>query len=331
MDVLAKGKITVRHVARDDLDAIAGIDAHAKGASRRAYFERRLAAAAREPAQHLQFAVTDAHAVVGYVFARILEGEFGRGTPALAIEAIGVRQDAQGRGIGRHLLDVLVDDARGLAIPEIRTQAAWNDHALLRWLDNNGFDLAANHVVDCALRTATADVAIDEVEPAVQEIRYGGDDANRTPPLARDAILVSAMQRADLTQVVRIDNAITGTARAGYIARLLAEALYDSAIRVSLTARIDGVIAGFLTARVDAGDYGRIDPVAVLDTIGVQPDFTHRRVGHALLSQLFVNLGARRVERVETIVAPRDLGLLGFLYAAGFAPSRRLPFVRAVA
>jgi ribosomal protein S18 acetylase RimI-like enzyme len=331
MDVLAKGKITVRHVARDDLDAIAGIDAHAKGASRRAYFERRLAAAAREPAQHLPFAVTDAHAVVGYVFARILEGEFGRGTPALAIEAIGVRQDAQGRGIGRHLLDVLVDDARGLAIPEIRTQAAWNDHALLRWLDNNGFDLAANHVVDCALPTATADVAIEEVEPAVQEIRYGGDDTRRTPRLARDAILVSAMQRAELAQVVRIDNAITGTARAGYIARLLAEALYDSAIRVSLTARIDGVIAGFLTARVDAGDYGRIDPVAVLDTIGVQPDFTHRRVGHALLSQLFVNLGALRVERVETIVAPRDLGLLGVLYAAGFAPSRRLPVVRAVA
>jgi len=331
MDVLVKGKTTVRHVARDDLDAIAGIDASAKGASRRAYFERRLAAAAREPEQHLQFAVTDPNAVVGYVFARVLEGEFGHGTPALAIEAIGVRQDAQGLGIGRHLLDVLADDARGLGIPEIRTQAAWNDHALLRWLDANRFDLAANHVVDCALPTASADVAIEEVEPSVHEIRYGDEDANRTPQLARDAILVSAMQRFELAQVVRIDRAITGAARAGYIERLLAEALYDSAIRVSLTARIDGVIAGFLTARVDPGDYGRIDPVAVLDTIGVHPDFTHRRVGHALLSQLFVNLAALRVERIETIVAPRDLGLLGFLYAAGFAPSRRLPFVRALA
>ena len=40
------------------------------------------------------------------------------------------------------------------------------------------------------------------------------------------------------------------------------------------------------------------------------------------------NLGALRVERVETVVAPRDLGLLGFLFAVGFMPSQRLPFVR---
>jgi ribosomal protein S18 acetylase RimI-like enzyme len=331
MDVLVQHKTAVRHVAGDDLDAIAGIDARVEGASRRAYFERRLAAAAREPAHHLQFAVADSREVVGYVFARILEGDFGRGEPALVIEAIGVRRDAQGRGIGRHLLDVLADDARGLAVPEIRTQAAWNDHALLRWLDANAFDLARNHIVDCALPTSAADAAIDEVEPTAREIRYTSDDAPRAPRLARDAVLVSAMQRSDLPEVVRIDHAITGPSRARYIERLLAEALYDSAIRVSLTARIDGLIAGFLTARVDAGDYGRIDPVAVLDTIGVHPDFRHRRVGHALLSQLFVNLGALRVECVETVVAPRDLRLLGFLYGVGFVPSRRLPFVRAVA
>jgi len=63
----------------------------------------------------------------------------------------------------------------------------------------------------------------------------------------------------------------------------------------------------------------------------VHPEFRHRRVGHALLSQLFVNMGALRVERVETIVAPHDLALLGFLYATGFAPSQRIPFARGVA
>ena len=40
-----------------------------------------------------------------------------------------------------------------------------------------------------------------------------------------------------------------------------------------------------------------------------------------------IYLGALRIERVETVVAPRDLGLLGFLYDVGFAPSQRLPFV----
>jgi ribosomal protein S18 acetylase RimI-like enzyme len=108
----------------------------------------------------------------------------------------------------------------------------------------------------------------------------------------------------------------------------LAEALVDSAIRVSLTARLDGIIAGFLMTRVDLGDYGRTEPVAVLDTLGVDPDCAHRGLGHALLSQLFVNLGALRIERVETIVAHRDFALLGFLYDVGFAASQRLAFVR---
>jgi len=53
--------------------------------------------------------------------------------------------------------------------------------------------------------------------------------------------------------------------------------------------------------------------VAIIDTIGVDPDTRTRGVGHALMSQLFVNLGALRVERVETLIAPRDMALLGFL------------------
>jgi len=66
----------------------------------------------------------------------------------------------------------------------------------------------------------------------------------------------------------------------------------------------------------------------VIDTLGVDRDYARRGVGRALLSQLFANLGALRVERVETVVPARDLALLGFLYAVGFAPSQRLPFVR---
>jgi ribosomal protein S18 acetylase RimI-like enzyme len=87
------------------------------------------------------------------------------------------------------------------------------------------------------------------------------------------------------------------------------------------------VVAGFLTARADLGDFGRVEPVAVLDTIGVDPGFAHRGVGRALLSQLMLNLSALRIERVETVVAPRDFGLLGFLYASGFAPSQKIAFV----
>jgi len=83
-------------------------------------------------------------------------------------------------------------------------------------------------------------------------------------------------------------------------------------------------------ARADLGDFGRSEPVAVIDTLGVDPEYARRGVGRALVSQLFANLGALRVERVETIVPLADLALLGFLYSMGFAARERLSFTRSL-
>ena len=333
MSTVAVRSDSLRRLARTDLDAVVAMDASALHRSRRPYFERRLAAALRAPARHVQFALDDGDALAGYVLARMLEGEFGRGRRALVIEALGAGEVARSHGVLSRLLAALVDDARRLGIPEIRTEAAWNDHTRVRWLDDSGFTLAANHIVDCALpgaaQVAEREDAHVDGEDASHEVRYGNDD--RAPRLYRDAMTIASLQPSDLDAVVRIDEAITGTRRVDYMQRMLAEAMHDSAIRVSLTARLDGGIAGFLTARVDIGDFGRVEPVAVLDTIGVHPEFRNRHVAHALLSQLFVNLAALRIERVETTVAPHDLALLGFLYDVGFGPSQRLSFVRGVA
>ena len=335
MEAVAFRDTTLRRLARADLDAVVDIDAIAEGRMRRPYFERRLAAALREPAAYVQFAaVLDDH-LAGYVLAHVLEGEFGRDVPAMSIEAIGARYDAKGAGVGRRLLDALADDARKRGIGELRTQARWNDHAMLRWLDDNGFAVAANHIVDCAIAGGAYAASRDAAAPVAaqggqREIAYDGTQSNDFEHLARDVADIRLMQSADLSDVVRIDAASTGRVRDAYMERKLAEAMHDSAIRVSLVARVDDALAGFLTARVDLGDFGRTEPVAVLDTIGVHPDCRHRRVAHALLSQLFVNLGGLRIERVETVVAPHDVELLGFFYAVGFAPSQRIPFARAL-
>lgn len=337
MEAVALRSATIRPLLRDDLAAVVAIDASRQGSTRRAYFERRLVAALDEPRRHAQFAATDDRGLAGYVLARVLTGEFGRSAAALRLEVVGVRSDVQGRGVGALLFDALADYGRRHRIAEVRTTAAWNDHAMLRWIDAMGFTLAPDHVVDCAVaggeyrpqRDDPADRSREE--DSAREVSYGarsGDDFER---LARDAVDVRAMQPGDLGDIVRIDRSITGRDRRDYVHRKLAEALQDSAVRVSLTARLDGVVAGFVMARVDLGDYGRTEPVAVIDTIGVESACTRRGVGRALLSQLFVNLGALRIERLETIVAPQDLTLLGFLYAVGFAPSQQLPFVRRLA
>lgn len=334
MEAAAAQPVAIRPLVRDDLNAVVAIDADFEGRPRRGYMERRLEAALREPKQHAQFAATDGKSVVGYILARVLEGEFGRFEPGLRLELIGVRRDAQSHGVGKRLFDALADWASRHGIKDLRTQAAWNDHPMMRFLDAMGFTLAPNHVVDCAVHgggyTPERDdpVALPEGNGPGHEIDYGAPAGNDFERLARDTCDVRAMGPGDLADITRIDRGITGRNRENYMKHKLGEAMHDSAIRVSLTARLDGAIVGFLMARADLGDFGRTEPVAVIDTIGVDSGYAHRGVGHALLSQLFANLGALRIERVETVVAPRDLGLLAFLYGVGFEPSQRLPFVR---
>jgi hypothetical protein len=88
--------LKLRPLAAQDLDAVVDIDAQITGRSRRAYFERRLQAALRAPALHIQFAAEENGVLVGHVLARKLEGEFGRVKPAMRLELIGVRPGEQG-------------------------------------------------------------------------------------------------------------------------------------------------------------------------------------------------------------------------------------------
>ncbi|MFZ2651412.1 MAG: GNAT family N-acetyltransferase [Burkholderiaceae bacterium] len=327
--------LVVRGLTRSDLADVVAIDASIEGRSRRDYVQRRLAAALRDPALHAQFGALDGTGLAGHILARVLEGEFGRDARSLRLELIGVRPDAHHHGVGARLFEALVEWAARHAIGELRTQAAWNDFVMLRWLDAMGFELAQNSVIDCEVAggayRAERDDALPVGDSASGEIDFSPASGNHFERLARDTAEVGAMTPADLDDIARIDRRITGRDRSTYLQAKLAEALDDSSLRVSLAARRDGLTVGYLMARVDRGDFGRTEPVAVLDTLGVDPAAARRGVGRAMLSQLFANLGALRVERVETVVARTDLALLGFFDKIGFKASQRLAFVRRLA
>jgi ribosomal protein S18 acetylase RimI-like enzyme len=323
-------KTTIRALTSHDLDAVVAIDAAAEGRSRRAYFQRRLETVLRQPDQYVQLGAADAGGLAGYIMGRRSGGEFGRSQPALRIEAVGVREGRLGQGIGRRLMEALANWAGRNDLTELRTTAAWNDHAMIGWLDALGFEMAPNQILQCAVADGYQAERGDELDlpegsPAAgREVDYGAPESNDFERVARVQSDVRAMQPADLAQIVRIDREITGLDRTNYIGAKLAEAMDKSGIRVSLTARLDGAIVGYVMARADLGDFGRAEPVAVLDTIGIDPAYRHRGVGLALLSQLFANLGALKIDRIETVVAPSDFDLLGFLYRAGFKPMPRI-------
>jgi len=325
--------VKTRPLAPSDLDAVVAIDAELTGRTRRAYFERRLAAALRQPALHLQFAAEQDGVFAGHALARVLEGEFGRSKPGLRLEVISVARPAQGRGIGRALHGALEQAARKRSIGELRTAAPWRDHAMLRFLAGAGYALSGALVLDCALRGSPL-LARPESFNSPSRDKLGDPNdwsapaANDFEQLARDIADVRLLTAKDIDDVVRIDHHVTGRDRRAYVQHALDEALRESGVRISLAARIDGVMAGYVMARADLGDFGRTEPVAVIDTLGVSPEYAHRGIGHALLQQLFLNLDALRIERVETLVAVRAAALLGFFLDAGFAPAQRLAFVK---
>ncbi len=159
-----------------------------------------------------------------------------------------------------------------------------------------------------------------------QEIDYSTPAAADYGPLARDRIPVRSMKESDLKAIVAIDRRITGRDRAAYFERKLDEALHQSDVRVSLVAEIDGLTVGFIMARVDLGEFGRSEAAAIMDTIGVDPDYRDRGVGRALLTQLLANLTTLRVDKVLTEVEWAALELMGFLDRCGFKPSPRICF-----
>ncbi len=156
------------------------------------------------------------------------------------------------------------------------------------------------------------------------EIDYSQSAVPDFASLARDRTPVRTMTDRDLGALIEIDRRITGRDRSAYFERKLAEALHESDVRVSLVAELDGRPVGFIMVRVDFGEFGRIEPTAVMDTIGVDPDHRDQGIGRALLSQLLVNLATLRVERIRTEIDWRDRELLAFLDHCGFRPSQQL-------
>lgn len=159
-----------------------------------------------------------------------------------------------------------------------------------------------------------------------EEVDYSLPAPTDVGELARDRIPVRTLREADLKALVAIDRRITGRDRSAYFERKLAEALHESDVRVSLVAELDGRPVGFIMARVDLGEFGRIEAAAVMDTIGVDPDYAGRGVGRALLSQLLANLATLRVDKVLTEVDWGDRELMAYLDRCGFKPSGRLSF-----
>ena len=318
--------VQLRSLRAEDLDRVAGIEGRIAGYPRRGFLEKRFDAAFAAPDAFITCAASRDGELVGYAIARVQEGEFGSPDAVAVLDVIGSEPDAQGKGIGKTVLAEMERRMKERGIVTLRTRVDWGSPAMIRFFSSTGFLLAPVHILE--RDTSPLREKVGSVMPeARSRLRAGGDDQ---ATLSRDRVPVRSLKEDDLAAVVRIDRKLTGRDLSAYYAAKLREMLTESGIRVSLVAEEDGFVVGFVMARVDFGEFGAVDRAAVLDTIGVHPGFAGSGIGHALLSQLFLNLATLQVETVLTQVSPANIDLQRFLYSCGFHPSQRLMLSKTV-
>ena len=139
---------------------------------------------------------------------------------------------------------------------------------------------------------------------------------------AEGEVPVRLMDEKDLPALVSIDRKTSGHDRTEYLTEKFSACVREPGLNTSLVAEVDGHPVGFLMGRLFFGEFGLPSARAVLDTLGVHPNFQRRHVGMALLNQYQRNMMALRVEAIDTLVDWDRFGLISFFREAGFQPSR---------
>jgi GNAT superfamily N-acetyltransferase len=148
---------SVRPLRFTDLERVIAIDSGHVGEPRRRFFEKRLAHAKQHPEDFVQVGVTRGGLLVGFAFARVLRGEFGREQASATLDAVGVEHDSRDRGVGRALMAGITKLLREKGVQSLQSQADWTSHGLLRFFESSGFRLAPRLVLERSMLAPLAE------------------------------------------------------------------------------------------------------------------------------------------------------------------------------
>jgi GNAT superfamily N-acetyltransferase len=148
MDSIAPRDGDARTLGLADVERVIAIDRAHSGRSRRRFFEKRFAAAAARPQDFVPIGIHRGGTLRGFAIARILRGEFGREQAVAVLDAVGVEPNSRERGIGRALIDALTAALDRMGVRSLQSQAAWNNHDLVRFFAASGFALAPRLVLE---------------------------------------------------------------------------------------------------------------------------------------------------------------------------------------
>lgn len=147
---------------REDLERIVAIDRAHTGRARLRFFEKRLLASERHPQDFIHVGVRHGGELVGFAFARLLRGEFGRDDAVAVLDVLGVDPGSRERGCGHALMNGLIDAMRRRGVRLMQSQADWTAFDLLKYFASTGFELAPRLVLERCVDGPLAEPADEE-------------------------------------------------------------------------------------------------------------------------------------------------------------------------
>ncbi len=147
--------------------------------------------------------------------------------------------------------------------------------------------------------------------------------------MTKDVITIRLMTENDLDAILKIDEKILNSSRLEYY-QFKFERLFSSSdyLPTSFVAEDDGTVVGFLMGELYMGQFGILQEVASLDTIGVDPSYQHKGIGKKLIHEFIDHLRQIGVNKINTLVDWNDSKLIKFFSANQFGPSKTINLER---
>lgn len=137
-----------------------------------------------------------------------------------------------------------------------------------------------------------------------------------------------ALKPEDLESVIEIDRRITGRVRRGFFEKRLEAAQSGADTFIVLATEENGTLTGYAIARFEGGEFGDERPVAILDSVGVDPDRQHAGLGALLMDGIARAMRKLGVRELRTQVNWTDQALIRFFAANGFTVTPRIVLER---
>ncbi len=140
-------------------------------------------------------------------------------------------------------------------------------------------------------------------------------------------VTIRTLEDADLEDIVRLDEKVTGSYRPEvWERRLVYYQRRDP--EASAVAEADGRVVGFMLGEVRSGEFGLEEPTGWIEVMGVDPEQRGQSIGRRLADHLLAHFRNRGATTVRTFVDEDMDQIAGFFTALGFQPGRLRPFVK---